>query len=263
MTATPGTKPSLTVFFFRALRSSVQAYYDRMTIHMLLSLFYSVLAGLIIWGVVSLTLLGWRLPALLAGLIGAGVLSIVWTAYCAFARETMIFNGPDLGWLPAVIRRYLKSAFVLGLIQAFITAVIIGNVVFYGVQTTFVLKLLSLLLLYVLYLWSSAVLYQPTLLIEHVEGAYAGEQRSGRLIVEVIRRSVFMVLGNLPHSLSATAAVLFLYGIGVLLIIGLPLASPVLTAHFTARWTRSVLMRYDVIETPPEPAVEPVRPVRQ
>ncbi len=256
-------KPSLTVFYFRALRASVQSFYDRITIHMLLSLFHSVLVGLIFWAVLSLASMGWRLPALLAGLVGSGILSIVWTAYCAFARETMMCNGPDLNWLPPVMKRYLGSAFVLGVIQAFVTAVIIGNVVFYGIQAAFIWKLLSLLLLYVLYLWSSAVLYQSTLLIEHVEGAYAGEPRSGRLIVEVIRRSVFMVLGNLPHSLSATAAVLFFYGVGVLLIIGLPLASPMLTAHFCARWTRSVLMRYDVIEIPPDPAVEPVRPVRQ
>lgn len=248
---------SPTISFFRALRNATGDAYDRLGLTLASSLlwFAALMAG-----VMAISALARTQPALVtlgALFVGGVLLGEAWVGCVYLAYRIATRDEPSLLCFVEAWRSLGWKTLWLSVIQTFVTLVILANIALYLQSPLIFLRVFGVVILYVLLLWLTAVLYQYPLLVEHVFGAYVGEQSKAGWLRRVLRRSLLLTIGNLPFS-AGMFAIVVAWGIFCFVsVVGLALMFAGFVSLAVLHWTRALLVNYGVIIPPPKPEVVP------
>lgn len=247
---------SPTVSFFRALRNALGDAYDRFGLTLASSLFWFV--ACLPW-LMALELLRTRfgLVPLAALFLASVLLAQVWAGCVYLAYRIATRDEPSLLCFWEAWRGMGWKTVGLSLVQTFVTLVITFNMMLYLSSNVAWLRVFGVVVLYLLLLWTTAMLYQYPLLVEHVFGAYTAEQTRVSWLRRVLRRSLLLTMGNLPFSAGMFALVAVWAIFCLLVFLGAALLYAGVTALATVHWTRALLIHYGVIPLPPEPEIIP------
>lgn len=248
---------SPTITFFKALRSAAGDAYDRLGLTLASSLLWFVVSMAVLIAI-NASALTRQVPIVLGALfVGDALLGEVWTGCVYLAYRIATRDDPSLLCFVEAWRSLGWKAFALSVVQTFVTLVILVNIALYLQSPLVIMRVLGVVVLYLLLLWLTAVLYQYPLLVEHVFGAYAGEQSKASWLRRVLRRSLLLTIGNLPFS-AGMFALIAVWGIFCFIsVIGFALMFSGFASLAVVHWTRALLINYGVIVLPPEPVVIP------
>ncbi len=248
---------SSTISFFRALRNATGDAYDRLGLTLASSLLWFAVLMAVSVGVSALTRTHQVLIVLAGIFVGAVLLSEVWMGCVYLAHRIATRDDPSLLCFPEAWRSLGWKTVGLSIIQTFVTLVITANIALYLQSSLVLLRVFGVVILYILLLWLTAVLYQYPLLVEHVFGAYTGEQTKVGWLRRVLRRSLLLTIGNLPFS-SGMFAIMVVWALFCFIsVIGLALMYSGFASLAAVYWTRALLINYGVIQLPPEPEILP------
>lgn len=248
---------SPTITFFRALRNATGDAYDRLGLTLASSLLWCVS----LLGALALMNAAIRTKnvslALLALFVAAVIVAEAWTACTYLAYRITTRDEPSLICFAEAWRRLGLKTALLAIVQTFITGVVLANIAVYLQSPLLILRVMGVVVLYILLLWATAMLYQYPLLIEHVYGAYVGEETKVGWFRRVLRRSLLLTLGNLPFSAGMFAIIAAWSLFCFFSVIGLALMYAGFASLAVVQWTRALLIQYGVIVLPPQPEIVP------
>lgn len=248
---------SPTVTFFKVLRNAVSDAYDQLGLTLVSSLLWFAAAMAVITAISALTRTQPGPVVVGAFFVGSALLGEVWAGCVYLAYRIAIRDEPSLLCFVEAWRSLAWKTLLLSVIQTFVTLVILANVALYLQSSLVILRVFGVVILYLLLLWITAMLYQYPLLVEHVFGAYAGEQSKTGWLRRLLRRSLLLTIGNLPFS-AGMFAIIAAWGIFCFVIVfGLALMFSGFASLAVVHWTRALLINYGVIVLPPEPEIVP------
>lgn len=251
------TPTSPTVTFFQALRSATGDAYDRLGLTVASSLLWFVTL-MVVGTFVSAAVRTQQVPILLGAVfVGAIVLGQVWVGCVYLAYRIATRDDPSLVCFVEAWRSVGTKTLWLSAIQAFVSIVITMNMILYLQSSLVFMRVFGVVILYLLLLWATAMLYQYPLLVEHLFGAYVGEQSKASWMRRVLRRSLLLTIGNLPFSAGMFAIIAAWAAFCFISVIGLALMYSGFASLAVVYWTRALLINYGVIVLPPEPEVVP------
>ncbi len=248
---------SPTVTFFKALRQATGDAYDRLGLTLASSLLWFAMLGAVSMAIGSLVRTQQILVVLAGVFVGAILLAEAWTGCVYLAYRIATRDEPSLLCFVEAWRGLGWKTVALSAIQTFVTLVVLVNIALYLQSPLVFMRVFGVVILYLLLLWVTAMLYQYPLLVEHVFGAYSGEQSRASWLRRVLRRSLLLTIGNLPFS-AGMFAILAVWGTFCFIsVVGLALMYSGFASLAVVYWTRALLINYGVIVLPPEPEVIP------
>ncbi|MEJ5252917.1 MAG: hypothetical protein WHX60_13625 [Armatimonadota bacterium] len=248
---------SPTVTFFKALRQATGDAYDRLGLTLASSLLWFAMLGVAAMAVGSLVRTQQVLVVLAGIFVGAILLAEVWTACVYLAYRIATRDEPSLLCFVEAWRGLGWKTLGLSVIQTFVTLVIFINMALYLQSPLVFMRIFGVVILYLLLLWITAMLYQYPLLVEHIFGAYSGEQSKASWLRRVLRRSLLLTIGNLPFSAGMFAIIAVWGTFCFISVVGLALMYSGFASLAVVYWTRALLINYGVIVLPPEPEIIP------
>lgn len=248
---------SPTITFFKALQSAAGDAYDRLGLTLASGLLWFVVMMAVLMAISASMHTRQVLVVLGALFVGSALLGEVWAGCVSLAYRIATRDDPSLLCFVEAWRSLGWKTFALSVIQTFVTLVILANIALYLQSPLVFMRVFGVVVLYLLLLWLTAVLYQYPLLVEHVFGAYAGEQSKASWLRRVLRRSLLLTIGNLPFS-AGMFALIAVWGIFCFIsIVGIALMFSGFASLAVVYWTRALLINYGVIVLPPQPEVIP------
>lgn len=237
-----------------ALRLGGRDTYDHLGALILVSVIWSVLAGLGLAGghALSVVLFGGGssrfavlLSVLCAGMGLVAVGSPVTAGVFRYTRQATARLEPELFDLAWGFRGGFGRAVGLGSLQALGAVVLAGNCYFYLLQCWPVLVVVGAVFGYLLGFWLLACLYQWPLLIEQDLSPPAA-----------IKKSALLVLDNFPYTLGLGVLVALLTALCWATVLGGVVLWTGAAAMFLTQATRELLRKYGVLG--PDPTLDPM-----
>lgn len=237
-----------------ALRLGARDTYDHLGVILVISLIWTLFAGLGLVGgqVVGMFLFRSLTPQLIAllSLLLAGVgLVVVGSPVTAgvflYTRNAAARQEPELFDLAWGFRHALGRSVGLGALQAVGGLLLVGNCYFYVLQQWPVLVVLGAVFGYLLLFWLLACLYQWPLLLEQELSPVAA-----------IKKSALLVLDNFPYTLGLGIVLVLLTVICWATVLGGAVLWAGMSAMFLTQATRELLRKYGVLG--PDPTLDPI-----
>lgn len=182
-----------------------------------------------------------------AALIGIAVLAPLYAGTCLMAHHALSHNEPAYADVWIGFRRMYGRAFAVGMIQAFGTAVLLTNAIFYASHGGFAGLLASAMFLYMFLFWGVNCLYHIPLVVEADAGVIP-RQGGGPPRIAAVLRNGFLLAASAP--LQGFALLLVWVTLGIPLAfsgVGMALLFPGLSAFLMTRATRDHLTRFGLV----------------
>jgi hypothetical protein len=245
----------------RTIRFAVRTAWDALGLVCAASLTLFILLVFPLLLLVNMAQTG-SLPARLVGVAAAIVLYLalippVYAGICWLAR--LVIEHDEASYLDILrgARCMYGRAFVLGLAQLTITAILFANLVFYLSRGGFAFLMLAVAFIYLIAFWAMNVLYHWPLLIAAEAGVLRRDDGKTSGLRSVFRNA-FLLAFSAPRFTFTLLLLMIVLGIPLAISgVGAALLFPGFAAFLTTQATRDQLVRFNVLPAQPDPD-EPV-----
>ncbi|MHB0999307.1 MAG: YesL family protein [Armatimonadota bacterium] len=161
------------------------------------------------------------------------------------ARKIITHDEPVARDLFEGARLYMKSSWMLGLVQVFISSIFLVNIWFYFTHGGTVFQVIGVVFLYLLFFWMSSTMYHFPVLIEQQPGTFT-----------IIKRGFLLMLDNIVFTGIVFFVIILLTCLCLATFAGIPLLYLGLVSMISTRSFRAILIRYEMLPPEKEPSKE-------
>jgi uncharacterized membrane protein YesL len=231
--------------FWKTLRRSLADSYDYLGL---------VLASSFLWLGVSLGVFAALIKIIARHPIGLfGGLAVLYVFLVAplaagvyvMAKHIVTRNDPSILDVFRGLKSYYVDSMALGLAQALVTLLVLVNIWFYLTHGGIVLKVLSILFVYLLLVWMLSSIYHYPLLIEQRPGA-----------MKVIKRGLLLTVDNVAFTAGVFFVIILLTCFCAVTLLGMPLLYLGMLSILQTRALRALFVKYELLEPEREPTPE-------